>query len=496
MKLISFIFVGLVTFVYGEASALDISGYKDEWGISNVSELKCQGSNFTDSHGCKAGCNLTTHKVAGWFATDVREGGVRVCPITVDSYRTNTWNWNSDDAKQPHTTYYKLDGAPCVWLCKNGWSGDTCQHQFDSPLETNVCVTSNVLKDTNITTLNKGDPGVSKADSIVAIFDTGRFVCTDSPNGQKSTDNKMEHDIVLGIVGDLQTAHGAYVQPLVVRAFCGDGKTREDCRTLIKTAGTKQLLCSPGYRPNAIQDDCEPIRESVCNGITQCDGWSDKRYFTDEYREHQEGDCIEYRCAAAGYGFKQGTKECIECANTDTQTATLIDATGECIFTDISKKVTVDEDGTINETERIQTTRNKLSSATDTDGQLCWMKYDNPEDYKSCVLGGQSETKDTRNVHGKHPTTVTFFPTQTTNNLQPSGNLSDLSTLGNETTSQTSGTTIPGPNINPTTLGGGTTATQTVGNSHLNLDKINTDTVSPQLDTKYNKTNRIQAPYP
>lgn len=405
----------------------------------------------------KEGTATDSGSVLMLVAHDMNEHGAKFCvtQVQVSNYDRDAacfiWAWGVNQKGKVYTTYYSPTGAAtdCFWLCKDGHYGDMCSS-----------TTPSTAYDTEVLNADrfKGYKRITSA-SAQNIEDTiPMFYMNDyAPSNYKDHDG-FEHDMFLGITRWTTGGHGAWVAPVSLRSGahtkaedsgCGYEDLAITSTPILQLAANETLVCMDGYHHNAAKTDCIPFSKQVeeeSNALKEdkfCLGYDG--YDSSWHTTRLNGDCYEYRCIA-GYGFKSATDHtCVECAGEPMRFG--IAPNGVCVICPTGTYFDANATGAGHCPTSIKISSEQLAGD-------CWHKT-NLDEYKSCVLGVRSEQKDTSNVPGKHPTTpmgaVTNFSTQITNNLQPSGNLSDLSTLGNGTTSQTSGTTIPGPNINPAT---------------------------------------------
>lgn len=402
MKILSLMFVGLISLMHFDAWGVKVdSDQKNVWGALM---LKCPTtSKFTNADGCLSDCDTTEVKPSFgktmMVAFDINEHGARFCPTYITSDRDS-------NSKRPDTRYHMAESSSfddCVWLCRDGWGGDECQTSIslnapgcdDTPLKKDdyfidkASVSSNVDNDVKYYT--------SDVEDKITAFETGYYDCNAKRFDQSPSGKRQEHDSVLGIVGwlDSDNPHGAFVSSITVHAWCGEYKNDDDCRINIRPEGKKHLLCKTGYKPNSDDTDCIAIDPEACANIQMCEGWyaaafADTTIYKRTTETVNDKSCYQYRCAVGNYGFKQGTKECIECVDTETQKATYLEDTGECVFTDVSVKPTVKEDGTLEIEPRNQTTRSELSTAVNGDGKPCWMVAETIGEYKKCITGTTS----------------------------------------------------------------------------------------------------------
>lgn len=389
MRAVSFLLIGgLALVASGAYAGYDASGLRTSWGASMS---KCPSPNFTSSNGCLSNCDSNSNGKNAMIAQEINANGALFCPTYVISNRNLT-------VERPWTQYHWAQGTSetdCVWLCKSGYTGEKCNTKVseattcDKTLlqastytgKANVCSTSGWWQ------LGSLSCSTSSVESKVAMFSSAYYDCNDERFNEEPSVKYQEHDNVLGIVGWLSSGHGAYAQPLIVDAWCGNGKSDGDCKIIIAPVGTKRLLCKDGYKPNSGNTDCVAINQYVCDGVKNCSGWDSSRFTGSSYKTIVKGGCIQYRCAKDGFGFKDSpTKDntCVECKDTDTQKATLLASNGQCMFTDKTVKVSVSASGTVTTTPLAQAT--KTDMVKDYDGAPCWVR-ESPTEYKACLLG-------------------------------------------------------------------------------------------------------------
>ncbi|MBN1324708.1 MAG: hypothetical protein JW974_00600 [Alphaproteobacteria bacterium] len=302
------------------------------------------------------------------LARDVNENGAKFCVTQAQGANKNKGNaW---------TQYYNPAGnmAKCFWLCKPGHSGEGCTGDDSTTCD------STLIKKSDFSgyKITKSGPSV---ESTIVMFNWDEYKGCGLNAGQ-------EHDMVLGISGWLQSGHGAFARPMVVRS------QRDGWKDMVSTAtiwgvGEETLLCKDGYEPNATKTDCIAINNTLCSMNTLCTGW-DKAKFAEEFHDlTAKGSCFEYRCKVAGMAFTSATdKTCIECSG-DARVG-VPESTGVCIKCPAGKifdnKATTT--GFCKNSVKFTTQDLTFGPKKDKNSALetqCWTKIE-PTEYKNCVL--------------------------------------------------------------------------------------------------------------
>lgn len=365
---------------------------RNAWGATEINKCSAE-EKFDSEDGCVYGCGDGSNGKWAMIAQEVHEHGAKFCLTYVYVDRVDMTAF-----ERPQTRYKSASAAPkpeCVWLCQDGWTGDKCTTYVDADAQ--ITCDPTPFKQTNYTGLKQG----SNIESKIAMFFSWDYDCNDERFGKQSGTKYQEHDLILGVSEWLSSGHGAWVEPMTVRAWCPRGTAKEQtkvCKIIIDRRSVysdsddaKKLVCMNGYKPNAGETDCVPINNTACASMIECKGWSADQFAdTTTYMRWPKDGCYEYRCAVGNYGFKQGTKECIECVDTETQKATYLEDTGECVFTDVSVRPVVNAKGALETAPREQTTRSELSAAKNGDGKPCWMVAETIGEYKECITGTTS----------------------------------------------------------------------------------------------------------
>ena len=260
-------------------------------------------------------------------AVEINEHGANFCPVQVEAKNKNRGNaW---------TEYALLgSGVACKWLCRDGYSGPKCS------VEPSKATTCNPVKfeRSNYDHFKRKASGAN-IESSIAMFEW------DKTNGC-GVNKTQEHDSILVITRWAPGGHGAWVQPVVVRA------QREDWWDMIswpvvyyRAGSTEQLVCVDGYKPNAAGTDCVEINPSVCCGEKSakecaeeraCSGWTGFDESLHTFVMPEGKDCFEFRCKGENMAFASTTdRSCIECPTNSRGGMSSVD--GTCVKCEAGK---------------------------------------------------------------------------------------------------------------------------------------------------------------
>lgn len=234
------------------------------------------------------------------IARDVTANGAKFCVTSVQGA-----NKNKGDA---WTTYYNPQGnvQSCFWLCKPGFYGEKCTSSGASPVCDATTIKASDFSSTKFKIATSNAPSV---EGEIAMFYADHYRGCGVEKGQ-------EHDMVLGIIDWTASGHGAFAQPMVVRAERAQWKDMVSTAT-IWTVGEKTLLCKDGYQPNAAKTDCVAANQTLCNMNNMCNNWSSSSYVEGTHKlvaSTSGTNCYEYRCAMPNMAFTTpDTKSCSEC---------------------------------------------------------------------------------------------------------------------------------------------------------------------------------------
>lgn len=371
--------------------------YRNHWNATEVNYCSAEES-FTNEDGCLGSCSDGSNGKWAMIARSLNERGAQFCLTYVYVDRKDVAIF-----QRPQTKYKSASKPPfpeCVWLCKDGWTGDKCETAVSATTETSCNPT--LLKSTTYVGMS---PGSKSVENSVAMFWSHDKDCNDTRFEQKPSTYNQEHDIVLGISSILASGHGAWVEPMTVRAWCPNGMVAKEatnvCKVIIdrrakyakgKTGDAeytdaKTLVCMDGYKPNAAKTDCIVVNQSVCASIAECNKWDASLYKdTDKYKKMVVNGCNQYRCAQDGYGFDgdptTGQRDCIECPTSVKQGISY--TTGECLKAAPGQMYSNGELVKAHETIRSEMTK----AGGD---KPCWT-LETPGEYKRCLLGISEKT--------------------------------------------------------------------------------------------------------
>lgn len=354
----------------------------NEWG-GRPDWITC-GENNTN--GCiskglvDAKCDAATAKITApdgfafflMLAREVNKNGAYFCPTM--------FHRNSNNS-----TIFKETGGnqTCVWLCRQGWTGDKCQSKQDN--FTDVCDVTPFLRE------NYNDTKSGSAENIEWKF---MYIASDKLADCKDSTGKYqrntEHDILLAVDKFLPSGNGAFVRMMEFSA------RHNELQVYPANGKEQELLCKRGYKQNKTKTDCEPINASECKKAIlnqkMCSGWTADKYDEKKHMLDLNDGCYKYKCKTAGQAFVSTTDHsCTDCT-TDIRGGTH-PINGTCVKCDTGM-IFSDIDGECKETISLNNTdlaygqnktKDDFKDNNDTTDQ-CWAKKA-PEEYKECVMG-------------------------------------------------------------------------------------------------------------
>lgn len=229
-------------------------------------------------------------------AWEINANGARFCPVQIESANKNR--------KSETWTEYRLLPGECVWLCKAGYTGEGCNIAVADASSIKMCDIKPFKRDDYI---NVGNVQGSNLENSVRMFAANNYV-------ECSGNVENEHDIILAVVGWLESKHGAKVRQMTVRAAREGWKKMVSWAEVYPAAGANEILvCKSGYQPNATGDDCVEINVNACKAASVCSGWN---YYNEKQHSFKENDgCYQYRCSDSNKAFKDAKgHECVECS--------------------------------------------------------------------------------------------------------------------------------------------------------------------------------------
>lgn len=363
----------------------NVAAYLTQWGGGKFTS--CQGHALVGSEACigqSAKDNCEAKKMYARDYTDeyalqmmialtVNERGAYFCPIQIEGKNKNKGNaW---------TEYAQISTAGCVWLCREGYTGVTCdktQDQVDS-------CDFEPLRRENYASLERVATGANMEERVAMFVFNKKQKC-----GVSKT---QEHDVVLGIVKWTASGHGAWVQPLEVRAQRDGWGDMKSWAAIVPLAQSSEMLvCKNGYKPNG--QDCVEIDTQVCMLQKMCDGWGafDETIHRLEPVTKNGETCYQYKCKEAGKAFVSAQlRTCEECPS---DLFTGIASSGECVRCEKGKFFSLKAAGNCGDATAytkldLQYGKGKTKTTAGELKKQCWY-YSNPEDYKNCVEQGEA----------------------------------------------------------------------------------------------------------
>lgn len=321
-------------------------------------------------------------------AVNVNQHGAYFCPIQVEAK-----NKDKGDA----WTEYAMIGSTtgCKWLCKDGYSGSECSV---APGNTKTCNPDPFTRD-YYDKLKRVASGANVENSIAMFLRNQYNDC--------GVSKEQEHDGILAITRWAPGGHGAWVQPLIVRAQRrGWSKKKNPPEGMVSwpaiyyfTGATEILACVDGYKPNAGGTDCVAINEAICAEAKTCPGWTGFDEGLHTFVMPSGKDCFEFRCKGENQAFASTTdRSCIECPTNSRGGMSSVD--GTCVKCEAGKVFNNKATSTATHCgEAIAYTKSdmqygkgKTKNNNPDVAQQCWTMTET-DAYRECVTGIQKKLK-------------------------------------------------------------------------------------------------------
>lgn len=315
-------------------------------------------------------------------AVNITEHGAYFCPIQIEGKNKNK--------KNAWTEYAMIGGTTgCRWLCKDGYSGDDCSV---APGSTAKCDAVEFRR-ANYDGLKRVTSGANIEDDI-AMFNWNHYYGCGAHKGQ-------EHDSVLAITRWAPGGHGAFVQPLIVRAQREGWKDMISWPSIFYRVGATEILaCISGYKPNAGGTDCVAISENLCAEAKSCPGWTGFDESQHTFVMPTGKDCFEFRCKGENMAFASATdRSCVECTTSLRGGVSPVD--GTCVKCDSGKvfnnKATTAAghcgDATAYTKTDMQYGKGKTKNNNPEPENQCWTKTET-DVYRECVTSGATSASE------------------------------------------------------------------------------------------------------
>ena len=314
-------------------------------------------------------------------AVNINARGAYFCPIQVEAKNKNKGNaW----------TEYAMIGATtgCKWLCKDGYSGSECSV---APGNAKTCYPNPFTRE-YYNNLTRVGSGANIEDDIAMFFWDKKDGC--------EFNKKQEHDGILAITRWAPGGHGAWVQPLVVRAQRTGWKNMHSWPAIYYfTGAVEQLVCVDGYKPNAGGTDCVAINEAICAEAKMCSGWTGYDEGLHTFVMPSGKNCFEFRCKGENQAFASTTdRSCIECPTNSRGGMSSVD--GTCVKCEAGKVFNNKATSTATHCgEAIAYTKSdmqygkgKTKNNNPDVAQQCWTMTET-DAYRECVTGIQKKLK-------------------------------------------------------------------------------------------------------
>lgn len=318
------------------------------------------------------------------LAVEYDEHGAKFCPIQAEAGMPRS-------EKVPWVrTEYAIINDDCVWLCKQGWTGENCA-VAESSVSSCDAIEFNAATYKNVKHVSSG----ANYEWYVAMFQEELY--------EKCSKIVQEHSLVLGIVKWTPSGHGAFAQQLVVHAvvdgnsFWNGDRSKSDIwvEAYPASSSTPILVCKNGYKPNPAQTDCIAIKDYLCLQKDTCADF--KTGFNENlHKMIMRNGCYQYRCSGEDLAFESTSNHanCVPCIADERRGINPDD--GTCVSCEMgyffddrakssgfcAKAVALSHDEI-----RYGVGKNRNNSS----GVLyhCWTKT-KPEDMRQCILDGGS----------------------------------------------------------------------------------------------------------
>lgn len=322
-------------------------------------------------------------------ATKINNNGAYFCPIQIEAKNKNlgsTW-----------TEYaYSTSTDKCTWLCKNGYGGVDCNSKTSTTCDPNI-IRRDIFSD-----IPRVTSGSNIENTVAMMYANIYQYC--------GTLQLHEHDIILAVIGWLESGHGAWVSPLQVYAQkdCWDNNYSWPALSRLTGAKKEILVCKDGYKHNAAGNDCVAINTEACFDAKckspkdcLCGGWD--KYKEAEHTYKKVGDCYQYRCKAEGKAFEdEFAHKCVDC-KIDARTG-VVDGVcikcekGKMFDPEQSKSNYCVETRKLSKSDlkygfQVSKSNVKKASAENKEYGACWEVVE-PSAYSDCVLNSGKITQE------------------------------------------------------------------------------------------------------
>lgn len=351
------------------------------WGFGN-SWASCQNHSLVGSEACIGQSESDNCEPKKMYARDhtdeyalqvmvamtVTDKGARFCPVQIEGKNRNEGNaW---------TEYAQISGGDCVWLCRNGFSGEQCDKSVDALTSCDPTP----LRRSDYSNLKRVVSGAN-VENDVSMFDWNRrYGC--------GVNKWQEHDVILVIVKWLEEGHGAWVRPMIVRAQRDGWDNMISWAALYPPNNSQEtLVCKNGYKP--VGTDCVEINSNLCAAAQACQGWNG--FDENLHKFVSKNGCYEFRCKESGKAFVSETDRTCEPCNVDMRTG-ILTGNGVCHTCEKGKFFKDDVDApcgdAIGYTKLdMQYGKGKTKASQRNLEDQCWVNTESDK-YRQCVLNG------------------------------------------------------------------------------------------------------------
>lgn len=300
-------------------------------------------------------------------ATKITERGAYFCPLQIEAKNRNEGNaW---------TEYARLN-AGCVWLCRKGFTGESCEQTEEAVSSCDPIP----LKRSDYSGLKRLASGPGTSIHILSRWE---------PKGACDAHKRQTHDVMLAITNWTESGHGAKVRMLVHRAQREGWSNMVSWSAVYPVTGAPEVLvCKNGYRPAG--NDCVEINQALCADAQRCSGFGGT-YDENIHKFVAKNGCFEFRCKENGKAFPTDTDRTCEPCNVDLRTG-ILSGNGVCHTCEKGKFFKDNVNAPCGEAigltkQDMQYGKGKTKASQRNLDDQCWVNTESDK-YRQCVLNG------------------------------------------------------------------------------------------------------------
>lgn len=429
LRLSFFVIYALFALPVYAGGGTNVSSLVNVWGGGKM--LLCLGSTLSGSEAC-IGASAPGCDIRGVYARDrdkvdeyamqmmvarkVTERGAYFCPTQLEGKskkHRNAWTEAADL------------NSTCVWLCKEGYTGATCDL---AEQDVRTC-DATLLRRSNYSSLGRAASGPNIEESV-AMFEF-------NVNDGCGANYTQEHDMILVITGWLPSGHGAKVRQMIWRAQRGSWSDWESWSAIYPATNSEDIIvCKNGYRPNYNNTDCEEIEPVLCQMQNLCSGWADfNMNIHSLYQVDDSQDCFQYRCSDKSKAFVSATDRTCEACTSEDGRVGVSPADGTCvrcqagqIFDENSPSSGYCVNALVFSKTDLVYGKNKTKTSNLAD--QCWL-ISYPDDYINCVKGNTTAETGNTNTFIRVDLTDTNEGANAATNTDSGLSINNINTAGN-----------------------------------------------------------------